>query len=250
MALGIWKGSLCLAVPAALLAGCSGPAGSPDETPSAQAGPSATVSSVSEIAPPPASAATAPPLTAGSPVSCTESIGAAKAAALVKQCLAVSPATHPPCNADNSCAMIESEIARGCALLGPDGKDETACDPAPASGAAAVAAVRRYYDAIGASDFGTAYAAWGDSGGNSHKTFEAFRAGFAHTVSTQVEPGKPGAVEGAAGSFYVTVPVTVDARLDDGTRQHFTGEYVLRQSSGAGAPSQGWHLYSAKLEGG
>lgn len=36
---------------------------------------------------------------------------------LVARCIEVSPATHPPCNAANSCEMIEAEIQRGCDLL-------------------------------------------------------------------------------------------------------------------------------------
>lgn len=249
---------LAVAGLAIALAGCGQDAGRWDDAPSAQAGPSAAPPEEAASAPladaasadaPPAeaSASVAPPGESG-PVACSASIGAAKAATLVKQCFAVSPATHPPCNAANSCAMIESEIARGCALLGEDAAGEAACNPAPTSGTAAVAAVRRYYDAINARDFGTAYGSWGDDGRNSNQSFDAFRAGFDHTRSTTVTPGRPGEVEGAAGSFYVTVPVTVDAVLDDGTRQRFSGEYVLRQSSGAGAPSQGWRLYSAKLK--
>ena len=49
--------------------------------------------------------------------SCNQSIGAAKAHVLVEQCLAVSPATHPPCNAANECALIQGEISRGCPLF-------------------------------------------------------------------------------------------------------------------------------------
>jgi uncharacterized protein YecT (DUF1311 family) len=48
---------------------------------------------------------------------CSKSAGASKAETLVKQCLEVSPATHPPCNAANSCDLITDEIARGCAML-------------------------------------------------------------------------------------------------------------------------------------
>ncbi|MEO6830296.1 MAG: hypothetical protein ABI164_10850, partial [Acidobacteriaceae bacterium] len=51
-------------------------------------------------------------------VSCSESAGAGKATRLVNECLQVSPATHPPCNVQNSCALIISEIKRSCALLG------------------------------------------------------------------------------------------------------------------------------------
>jgi hypothetical protein len=53
-------------------------------------------------------------------MSCDRSIGAVKAHKLVDQCLMVSPATHPPCNAANDCALIQDEIRRGCALLDKD----------------------------------------------------------------------------------------------------------------------------------
>jgi uncharacterized protein len=51
-------------------------------------------------------------------MSCTASVGAQQAAVYVKQCSEVSPATHPPCNATNACALIISEIRRGCAMIG------------------------------------------------------------------------------------------------------------------------------------
>ena len=51
-------------------------------------------------------------------VSCLQSAGAVKANRLVNECLQVSPATHPPCNSQNSCSLIVSEIRRSCSLLG------------------------------------------------------------------------------------------------------------------------------------
>jgi hypothetical protein len=48
---------------------------------------------------------------------CTETAGPERAADLVRQCLQVSPATHPPCNADNICGLIRDEIIRGCSLF-------------------------------------------------------------------------------------------------------------------------------------
>ncbi len=51
---------------------------------------------------------------------CRETAGAAKAKTLVKQCLEVSPATHPPCNAANACSLIVDEITRGCAMIEKD----------------------------------------------------------------------------------------------------------------------------------
>ncbi len=55
----------------------------------------------------------------GSDASCNQSAGPERANRMVQDCLAVSAATHPPCNAQNSCSMIIDEIRRGCAQLGP-----------------------------------------------------------------------------------------------------------------------------------
>jgi hypothetical protein len=46
--------------------------------------------------------------------SCEEELGAEAAQRLVDRCIAVSPATHPPCNAQNNCSMIQAEIDRNC----------------------------------------------------------------------------------------------------------------------------------------
>lgn len=51
---------------------------------------------------------------------CRETAGAEKSKTLVKQCLEVSPATHPPCNAANACSLIVDEITRGCAMIDKD----------------------------------------------------------------------------------------------------------------------------------
>jgi hypothetical protein len=49
---------------------------------------------------------------------CLNAVGVTRSRQLVNECLQVSPATHPPCNAQNSCSMIVDEIKRGCALIG------------------------------------------------------------------------------------------------------------------------------------
>ena len=51
---------------------------------------------------------------------CADEIGQRAAEQLALQCRDVSPATRPPCNVANSCAMIREEIARGCGMLGDD----------------------------------------------------------------------------------------------------------------------------------
>ena len=71
--------------------------------------------------------ATPVPEVAGADTTCATTLGAAKAAALVKRCIAVSPATHPPCNVANPCEMIQGEIDRSCAMYGPDEAKPAQC---------------------------------------------------------------------------------------------------------------------------
>jgi hypothetical protein len=52
--------------------------------------------------------------------SCSAEVGADEAQTYVDQCLEVSAATHPPCNAENPCQMILDEILRSCVALGDD----------------------------------------------------------------------------------------------------------------------------------
>ncbi len=51
--------------------------------------------------------------------SCSADIGTAPAVRLAERCTMVSPASHPPCNPDNPCALIQDEIDRSCAQYGP-----------------------------------------------------------------------------------------------------------------------------------
>lgn len=62
------------------------------------------------------SAVAAPTAAASSvaPPSCTQTLGAARAQKLVKQCMEVTAATHPPCNALNDCETIADHVAQMC----------------------------------------------------------------------------------------------------------------------------------------
>jgi hypothetical protein len=62
----------------------------------------------------PQASAAAPPSTTGT---CLNAVGIERSRQLVNECLQVSPATHPPCNAQNACSLIVDEIKRGCALI-------------------------------------------------------------------------------------------------------------------------------------
>lgn len=114
---------------------------------------------------------------------------------------------------------------------------------------AAVATLAEYYQAIAGGDYAEAYALWQGGGETSGQSFEEFRAGFAETERVSIEIGAPGRVEGAAGSRYVEIPVTVSAIHADGTEQCFRGSYALRRSvvPGATAEQRLWRLYTADL---
>lgn len=115
---------------------------------------------------------------------------------------------------------------------------------------AAVQAIRDYYRAIALRNYQQAYSAWEGNGAASHQSFEQFQQGFANTACVAVEVGAPGRVDGAAGSTYIEVPVTVTAITTNGTPQRFRGSYVLRRVnnvSGSTPQQRQWHLYSANL---
>ena len=116
----------------------------------------------------------------------------------------------------------------------------------------AVAVLRDYYDAINARDYRRAYAAWGDDGPPGRPTPAAFAAGYATTDSVRVLIGTPGRIEGAAGSRYLTVPVTLRAFERAAGETRYAGSYTLRRSvvPGADPASRRWHLYRAALRRG
>ena len=115
---------------------------------------------------------------------------------------------------------------------------------------AARAVVERYYAAIDRGRYATAYRLWASGGRASGKTLRSFSAGFAKTARTHVTTGPPTDGDAGAGSVFVTIPVRVEARLKDGTRQRFAGRYVLRRVNdidGATAEQLRWHIASAAL---
>ena len=111
------RAALALFALTALTAGCQQPA----ETPAAEpAGATAPPPEMPADAPPqeeidPAVAATP----ASQPTSCRSELGEAAAIRLVERCVAVSPASHPPCHPDNPCQLIQGEIDRSCEMYAP-----------------------------------------------------------------------------------------------------------------------------------
>lgn len=105
-----------------LLAACGSPETTPvgEETAPAATAPAADQTPLMPEDAPPQEEEAAPDETAGADAgSCTAEVGAAAAARLAERCTMVSPASHPPCNPANACALIQDEIDRSCAMYGP-----------------------------------------------------------------------------------------------------------------------------------
>ena len=126
---------------------------------------------------------------------------------------------------------------------------EAADNGAEPTASDAAAVLQAYYAAINTRDFAQAYAAWSDGGRSSGLTPEQFAAGFADTVRVEAATGTPGAVDAAAGSRYVEIPVSIVATHRDGSTHRYQGRYVLRRAmvDGATPEQRAWHIASAEL---
>jgi len=105
-------------------------------------------------------------------------------------------------------------------------------------------AVRAYYAAVNARDFGAAQALWDGT-----RAAAQLAADYADAASVELTVGAPRPPEGAAGSVYVEVPVTVTTRRRDGSVQRQAGRYTLRraQVDGASAAQRAWHITAVDL---
>lgn len=114
----------------------------------------------------------------------------------------------------------------------------------------AIEVVDDYYRAIDARDYERAYAHWENGGLASGQSFTEFAQGFSDTAAVEVEIATPEDIQGAAGSSYVTLPVTITAVTTAGETQRFDGTYVLRRRNDESATpveQRGWHIYSADI---
>lgn len=68
-------------------------------------------------------------------MSCAQQLGQQRATLMAQQCRQVSPATHPPCNAANSCAMVIDELERGCKMMTDQSPVTKFCRPVDRAGA-------------------------------------------------------------------------------------------------------------------
>lgn len=113
----------------------------------------------------------------------------------------------------------------------------------------AVAVIQSFYNAISRQEYARAWSYYED--GQGVGPFDTFQAGYASTATVSVAYGQVSS-EGAAGSTYYTVPVSLDAVSTSGKHSYFAGCYTLRLANPqiqAAPPFKPLHIVSGKLKG-
>lgn len=114
----------------------------------------------------------------------------------------------------------------------------------------ALDAARRFTTALSDQRFVDAYAMW-KAGGSSPRPGESeFAAKFAAFRSLLARPELPDRVEGAAGSLYAEVPVTLTGETIGGEAFKRTGTITLKRVNdvpGATPEQLRWHIIDVKL---
>lgn len=124
--------------------------------------------------------------------------------------------------------------------------EEDAIDPKGAQGAAQV--VQGYYGLLEEKRYNDAQDLWNDSSAIGAEDDAHFAARFRSFSEVHANVGAPGAIEGAAGSLFVTVPVQVYGRLAaNGKPWYRLRQVTLRRANdvpGSGEADRRWHIES------
>lgn len=126
--------------------------------------------------------------------------------------------------------------------------DESPFKPESAQGAGTV--VETYFGLLHEGRFEEAYRLWGNGGEASDMTLDQFKASFAAYQNIQANVGKPGDIEGAAGSLYIEVPAQVYGRLKTGPQYNLLGKVTLRRVNdvpGSTAEQRKWHIVKVEV---
>jgi hypothetical protein len=114
----------------------------------------------------------------------------------------------------------------------------------------AVDVLHRYFAAIQRRDYDSAYTFWGSDTAAIGKTRTQFASGLANITKMFATIGDTGRVDGAAGSQYVTLPVSLDVVQRNDASVHIDRLYTLRRSMVKGATSKQrrWHIFKVELQ--
>ena len=160
----------------------------------------------------------------------------------------------PPPPAENTTAPIVAP-APGTPGGLPDDRTpleepKGAIDPKSAETAGQV--MQQYGALLEERSFDVAYKLWGPNGGASNLTEPQFAAQFAKYSEIHAQVGKPGDMEGAAGSSYVTVPFGLYGRAKAGGPFKQSGTATLRRVNdvpGSSEAQRRWHIERIEFDG-
>ena len=154
--------------------------------------------------------------------------------------------TEPASTAESAATALSPEpVPSAKPDAAPSAASPASTPPAPSASRDPQVVVRAWADAVRSRNWPAAYGYWGDHGTRSGKTLAQFTAQWGNLRKPLVVIGK-GDQEGAAGSLYYTVPVTIS---DGGKR--ISGEMVLRRVNdvdGASSEQLRWHIESTTLQ--
>jgi len=105
--------------------------------------------------------------------------------------------------------------------------------------------VQTYYALLEARRYEAARRLWGSGGDGRGASAEAFADAFRGYAEYHARVGKPGEIEGAAGSLYVEVPVQIHGREASGKAFSHLATVTLRRVNGvpgATADQLRWHI--------
>ena len=111
-----------------------------------------------------------------------------------------------------------------------------------------MAVIQSFYNAISRQEYARAWSYYTD--GQGVPKFDAFVSGYADTASVKVSFGQAEG-EGAAGSTYWTLPVSLDAVSAKGKHSYFAGCYTLRLANPgvqAAPPFRPLHIVEGHLK--
>jgi len=148
-----------------------------------------------------------------------------------------------------------TEQARPPAPAAPQaGQPEASLPEAPIEAGSAQAAgqvVQRYGALLEERRFAAARRLWSDSGRASGLSEAEFAAAYDKYAAVHATVGAPGDTEGAAGSIYVEVPMTLSGTLKAGGAFRLAGPVTLRRVNnvpGSTAEQRRWHISASGLK--
>lgn len=110
--------------------------------------------------------------------------------------------------------------------------------------------LQQYFHALGAGQFDQAYALWRTQSHQAPASPADLKSQYNDVASIQMTVTGDTRTEGAAGTVYATVPITVTEHTRDGTDKSRTGKCVLARSNNvpaSAAKAQHWQLHSCDL---